>query len=49
MMFATWLEGLIYPAVATPIAVVREKKENVFRFKMGKKRNYRIRLQLLSW
>jgi len=37
MMFATWLEGLIYPAVAKPIVVVREKKENVLRFKMGEK------------
>jgi hypothetical protein len=38
MMFVTWLEGLICPVVATHAAVGREKKENVLRFKLRKKR-----------
>jgi hypothetical protein len=38
MMFATWLEGLICPAVATHATVKKEKKENVLRFKLGKKK-----------
>ncbi|KAL9383516.1 hypothetical protein Peur_023839 [Populus x canadensis] len=49
MMFATWLEGLLCLAVVTPIVVVREKKENVLRFKLGKKKNSGIGLQLLLW
>jgi hypothetical protein len=38
MMFATWLEGLICPTLATHAAVGREKKENILRFKIGKKK-----------
>jgi hypothetical protein len=37
MMFVTWLEGLICPLVATHAVVTRGKKENVVRFKLGKK------------
>jgi hypothetical protein len=48
MMFATWLEGLICPATTIHTAVAREKKEKALRFKLRKKRNYGIGLQLLS-
>ena len=48
MIFVTWLVGLICLAIATQAVMAREKKEKVLRFKLGKKRNFGIRLQLLS-
>jgi len=38
MMFVTWLEGLICPAIAINTAVAREKKEKALRFKLRKKK-----------
>jgi len=38
MMFVTWLEGLICPAIAINAAVAREKKEKALRFKLRKKK-----------
>jgi hypothetical protein len=38
VMFATWLEGLICLPEATTAVVGRGKKENILRFKLGKKK-----------
>jgi hypothetical protein len=39
-MFATWLEGLICLPEATTAVVGRGKKENILRFKLGKKKEF---------